>query len=87
MFCYKIKKIKKNGEYKNNFLFISGKKRILYALNLLKNIILLEFKRKKKNFIINNLESLYKFIIDDKTNKVLKIKFFIYKKKLNKMYC
>ena len=85
MFTNKIKKLKKKKQKILNYFFISGKKRIIFTINLVKILILLNFQRKKKNLLITNLKPLYDFIINDKNNDLVKIKYRIYKQKLMKM--
>lgn len=85
MFTNKIKKLKKKKQKILNYLFISGKKRIIFTINLVKTLILLNFQRKKKNLLTSNLTPLYDFIVNDKNNNLIKIKYRIYKQKLMKM--
>lgn len=84
MFSVKTRKIikKKKKKYSINLLFITGLKRTLLCINIIKYLILMNKKRKKKNLTYNYFNPLYQFLTNDKSSNVLKLKFKIYKQKL-----
>ena len=85
MFTMKTRKKKKNKKKKKfnlNLLFISGLKRLLLCLNMIKYIILLNLRRKNKNLCYDYFKPLFEYLMNDKTNSVLKLKYKIYKQKL-----
>lgn len=84
MFNAKTRKIKskKKKKFNLNLVFIKGIKRTLLCINIIKYIILLNLKKKKKNLNYNFLNPLYYFLMQDKVNLVIKIKYRIYKHKL-----
>ena len=49
MFSFKAKKVKKKKN-KLDFLFITGIKRVLMCINIIKYLVLIKKKRKKKKF-------------------------------------
>lgn len=63
-------------------LFITGLKRTLLCINIIKYLILMNLKRRKKNMNYTYLNPLYQFLITDKSNSVIKLKYKIYKHKL-----
>jgi len=63
-------------------LYISGLKRLLFAFNLIKLLMLLRCKRKEKCLTLLFFLPLYKYLVNDKKNQVLSIKYKLYKKKL-----
>ena len=50
MFAYKVKIFKKKKKQSNKLLFITGIKRTLLCVNILKNLIVLNLKHKKKKY-------------------------------------
>jgi hypothetical protein len=86
MFTLKTKELKKKKKKKKKILFkliyISGIKRILLAFNLVKLLILLRCKKKEKCMTMLFFLPLYKYLVNDKKNQVLAIKYKIYQKKL-----
>lgn len=84
MFNAKTRKIKakKKKKFNLNLIFIKGIKRTLLCINIIKYIILLNLKKKKKNLNYNFLNPLYHFLMQDKVNLVIKVKYRIYKHKL-----
>ena len=84
MFTAKNRKIKKNKKknYNLNLLFITGLQRTILCINILKYVILMNLKRKKKNLSFNYLYPIFQYLMYDKSNSVIKVKFKIYKHKL-----
>jgi hypothetical protein len=84
MFTAKTRKIikKKKKKFNLNLIFITGIKRTLLCINIIKYIILLNLRRKKKNLNYDYLQPLFQYIIQDKVNLVVKVKYKIYKHKL-----
>ena len=84
MFTAKTRKIKKKKKKKFNLnlLFIVGLKRTLLCINIIKYVILMGLRRKKKNLSFNYLQPLFSYLMQDKVNSVIKIKYKIYKHKL-----
>ena len=84
MFTPKTRKIKKKKKKKFNInlLFITGLKRTLLCINILKYIILMNLRRKQKNISFAYLQPLFSYLMQDKLNSVIKIKYKIYKHKL-----
>jgi len=84
MFTAKTRKIKKKKKKKFNLnlLFIVGLKRTLLCINIIKYVILMGLRRKKKNISFNYLQPLFSYLMQDKVNSVIKIKYKIYKHKL-----
>ena len=84
MFSTKTRKIikKKKKKFNLNLLFITGLKRTLLCINILKYLILMNVKKRKKNVNYSLLNPLYQFIVNDKSNSVIKLKYKIYKHKL-----
>jgi hypothetical protein len=85
MFSNKSKKNKKKKQQLNNIVFIRGVKRVILCINFIKYSILLNCKRKKKNITLEMFNPLFKFIIEDKNNFAIKVKYRIYKQKLMKL--
>lgn len=81
MFSFKAKKVKKKKN-KLDFLFITGIKRFLMCINIIKYLVLIKKKRKKKNLNFNFFLPLYNYIINNKNTHVDKIKYKIYRHKL-----
>lgn len=84
MFSPKTRKlyVKKKKKINLNLIFISGIKRTLLCINFIKYLILINLKRKKKNLLTPFLYPLYNFIMTDKNNSVIKLKYRVYKHKL-----
>lgn len=84
MFTAKTRKIKKNKKknFNLNLLFITGLKRTILCINILKYVILMNLKRKKKNISFQYLYPIFQYIMNDKVNSVIKVKYKIYKHKL-----
>lgn len=84
MFTAKTRKIKKNKKknFNLNLLFITGLKRTILCINILKYVILMTLKRKKKNMSFQYLYPIFQYIMNDKVNSVIKVKYKIYKHKL-----
>ena len=83
MFTAKTRKIKKKKKKFNlNLLFITGLKRTLLCINIIKYIILMNLRRRKKNLSYTYLQPLFNYLMHDKVNSVIKIKYKIYKHKL-----
>lgn len=84
MFTAKTRKIKKNKKknFNLNLLFITGLKRTILCINILKYVILMNLKRKKKNLSFQYLYPIFQYIMNDKVNSVIKVKYKIYKHKL-----
>lgn len=84
MFTAKTRKIKKDKKKKFNLnlLFITGLKRTILCINILKYVILMNLKRKKKNISFSYLYPIFEYLMHDKMNSVIKIKYKIYKHKL-----
>jgi hypothetical protein len=84
MFTAKTRKIKKKKKKKFNLslVFITGLKRTLLCVNIIKYVTLLNLRKKKKNMNYNFLQPLYQYLTQDKNNLVTKIKYKIYKHKL-----
>jgi hypothetical protein len=84
MFTAKTRKIKKKKKKKFNLnlLFITGLKRTLLCINIIKYIILMNLRRRKKNLSYSYLQPLFNYLMHDKVNSVIKIKYKIYKHKL-----
>lgn len=80
MFSLKTRKIKKKKSL--NLIFTAGINRILFCINIIKFTILLNLKRKKKNLNYEYFNPLYKFLMYDRNNLILKFKYRIYKHKL-----
>jgi hypothetical protein len=78
----KKKNVKKKQSYSINLLFLTGIKIILFCINFIKYVTLLQCKKKKKNLKLDLFRQLYLYLIYDKSNSVTKIKFQIYKHKL-----
>jgi len=85
MFTHKSKRFKKKKKSFNKINFVFSNKRLLLTINFLKYIILLNCKRKKKKIQFNLFNPLYDYLINDKVNSILKIKYKIYKLKLVQM--
>ena len=77
-----MKKIKKKKIQLSKLVFIVGVKRLVLCMNLIKYIILLNCRRKKKNMTYSLFTPLYNYIVYDKNNLVIKVKYRIYKQKL-----
>jgi hypothetical protein len=84
IFNAKSKKFKKKKKEQPTIklVFITGIKRTLLCINIIKYIILLNLKRKKKNLNYNYFNPLYDFLMQDRVNLVIKVKYRIYKHKL-----
>lgn len=84
MFTTKTRKSskKKKKNYNLNLLFITGIKRTLLCINIIKYLILMNVHRRKKNLTYSMFTPLYQFITTDKSNSVIKLKYKIYKHKL-----
>jgi hypothetical protein len=84
MFTAKTRKIKKKKKKKFNLnlIFITGLKRTLLCINIIKYLILMNLKRRKKNLSFFFLQPLFNYLMTDKVNSVIKIKYKIYKHKL-----
>lgn len=84
MFTTKTRKIKKKKKknYNLNLLFITGIKRTLLCINIIKYLILMNVHRRKKNLNYSLFNPLYQYITTDKSNSVIKLKYKIYKHKL-----
>ncbi len=82
MFINKTKIFKKKKKSLSKLLFLTEKNRTILCINILKNIILLNIKRRKKNITKFLFLSLYNYIVNDKNNLVLKVKYKLYKQKL-----
>jgi hypothetical protein len=84
MFSAKTRKIskKKKKKFNLNLVFITGIKRTILCINIIKYVILLNLRRKKKNINYEFLQPLFQYIIQDKVNLVIKLKYKIYKHKL-----
>ena len=82
MFNSKVKKLKKKKQQLSKLVFIVGVKRLVLCMNFIKYIILLNCRRKKKNMTHNLFTPLYNYIVYDKNNLVIKVKYRIYKQKL-----
>jgi hypothetical protein len=84
MFSAKTRKIskKKKKKFNLNLVFITGIKRTILCINIIKYVILLNLRRKKKNINYEFLQPLFQYIIQDKVNLVVKLKYKIYKHKL-----
>jgi hypothetical protein len=84
MFTAKTRKIKKNKikNFNLNLLFITGLKRTILCINIIKYVILLNLKRKKKNLSFQYLYPIFQYLMNDKINPVIKVKYKIYKHKL-----
>lgn len=82
MYAYKVKKLKKKKQQFKTFVFIKGVKRLLLCVNFIKYLILLKYKRKKKNLTTQFFNPLYNYLTEDKNSSVLKIKYRIYRQKL-----
>lgn len=84
MFTAKTRKIvkKKKKKFNLNLLFITGLKRTLLCINIIKYIVLMNLKRRKKNISFLFLSPLFQYLMSDKVNSVVKIKYKIYKHKL-----
>ena len=85
MFIFRAKYIGKKKKYLTKTVFLFKKKRILYCINILKNLILLYCRRKKKNITNQLFYPLYNYLVQDKFSLVHKVKYRIYKQKLAKM--
>ncbi len=85
MFSHKSKTFKKKKKSFNKIIFTLPSKRLLLTINFLKYMVLLNCRRGKKKIQYNILAPLYDFIINDRTNSMLKIKYRIYKLKLGRM--
>lgn len=85
MFNHKSKRFKKNKTKSSTVKFVLKKKRLLLTINFIKNIILLDCKRSNKNMQFKLFLPLYDFIVNQKSNLVLKVKLKIYKIKLSQM--
>jgi len=85
MFNHKSKKFKKNKTKKSTIKFVLKKKRLLLTINFIKNVILLDCKRSNKNMQFKLFTPLYDFIVNQKSNIILKVKLKIYKIKLSQM--
>jgi hypothetical protein len=84
MFTAKTRKItkKKKKKFNLNLLFITGLKRTLLCINIIKYVILMNLRRRKKNLNFLFLQPLFLYLMHDKVNSVIKIKYKIYKHKL-----
>ena len=87
MFSAKKRKNKKNKKKINTIglVFITGLKRSLYCLSLLKYVILLQLRRKKKNLNFDYLFPVFSYLMYDRQNPVISLKYKIYKHKLMQM--
>lgn len=85
MFSYKWKYLKKKKRSLSKISFVLSNKRLLLTMNFIKYMILLNCKRKKKKMQFNLFSPLYEFLINDKINSILKIKYKIYRLKLIQM--
>lgn len=87
MFSAKTRKTKKNKKQINTIglVFITGLKRSLFCLSLLKYVILLQLKRKKKNLTFDYLTPVFNYLMHDRQNSVISLKYKIYKHKLMQM--
>ena len=83
IFSNKIKKIKKKKI--STLIFITDYKRVILCINFLKYMILLNCKRRKKNMNMERFNPLYNFIVEDRKNLLIKIKYRIYRQKLMKL--
>lgn len=85
MFNYKSKKFKKKKKSLSKIIFTFSNKRLLLTMNFIKYMILLNCKRKQKKMEFSLFLPLYDYIINDKINSILKIKYKIYRLKLVQM--
>jgi hypothetical protein len=87
MFSLKVEKtkIKKKIKKRIKLNFITGIKRVLVCINILKFLIILKKKRKKKNLNFNFFEPIYTFLVNNNNTPVDFVKFRIYRHKLIQM--
>ena len=85
MFNHRSKTFKKKKKSFNKINFTLSGKRLLLTINFIKYMILLNCKRGKKKMQFNLFNPLYDYLINDKINCILKIKYKIYKLKLAQM--
>lgn len=87
MFSAKTRKTKKNKKKINTIglVFITGLKRSLFCLSLLKYVILLQLRRKHKNLNFDYLTPIFSYLMHDRQNPVISLKYKIYKHKLMQM--
>lgn len=85
MFNHKSKKFKKKKKWFSKINFVLAPKRALLTLNFVKYMILLNCKRGKKKMQFQLFTPLYEFIINEKINSILKIKYKVYRLKMIQM--
>lgn len=82
MFNNKVKFYKKKKQKVSNLTFITGIKRVVLCINILKFLIILSIRRKRKNVIPQMFNPIFNYISLDKTNLAIEVKHKIYKQKL-----
>jgi hypothetical protein len=82
MFNNKVRFYKKKKVQSANLLFVSGIKRVLLCVNILKFLILLKIKRKQTNITTKMFTPVFNYLSYDRKNLVITIKHRIYKQKL-----
>lgn len=87
MFSAKTRKTKKNKKKINTIglVFITGLKRSLFCLSLIKYVLLLQLRRKKKNLTFDYLTPVFNYLMHDRQNPIISLKYKIYKHKLMQM--
>lgn len=82
MFNNKVKFYKKKKQKVSNLTFITGIKRVVLCINILKFLIILNIRRKRKNVTPQMFNPIFNYISLDKTNLAIEVKHKIYKQKL-----
>lgn len=82
MFNNKVRFYKKKKVQSANLLFVSGIKRVLLCVNILKFLILLKIRRKQTNIATKMFTPVFNYLSHDRKNLVITIKHRIYKQKL-----
>lgn len=82
MFNNKVQFYKKKKVQSANLLFISGIKRVLLCINILKFLILLKIRRKQTNISTKLFNPVFNYLSYDRKNLVITVKHRIYKQKL-----
>jgi hypothetical protein len=82
MFNNKVKYYKKKKQKVSNLIFITGIKRVILCINILKFLILLKIKRKQKNINTKMFTPIFNYLSLDRNSLAIEVKHKIYKQKL-----
>lgn len=82
MFNNKVKYYKKKKQKVSNLIFITGIKRVILCINILKFLIILKIRRKQKNINTRMFTPIFNYLSLDRNSLAIQIKYKIYKQKL-----